>query len=120
MSATGYQTETPALRGHDWFHLVMGLVIGITPWLKGFAGGPAAKWIAIITALVVAALAVVALLRSLEWTQWGLAAAGVWTFVLPFILGLPPAAGNFKTLLIAGGLLLGSSLWKIYRMRNPE
>ena len=33
----------------------------------------------------------------------GLAAAGVWTFVLPFILGLPPAAGNFKTLLIAGG-----------------
>ena len=29
-----------------------------------------------------------------------LAAAGVWTFVLPFILGLPPAAGNFKTLLI--------------------
>ena len=114
--------ENPAgnLRSHDWTHLLLGVVLSVSPLLKNFNGGPGATRTAMISGVVIACLAIVSVLRSAEWAVWGVAAAGICAIAAAFALGLAPASLAFKTFLLAGALTVASALWKLWRIRHPE
>lgn len=108
----------------DWANIVLAVLLFITPWVFQFTGSAegggiiettavsAAAWNAWVSALVVAALAVAALLRFAEWEEWLNVAAGIWLVVSPWLLGFASLAAAMWSAVALGALIAISSGWK--------
>lgn len=108
----------------DWANIVLALLLFVTPWVFQFASPldasgateassvPAAAWTAWITALVVAALAIAALLHFAEWEEWLNAAVGVWLVIAPWLLGFAALVEAKWSAVVLGALIAISSGWK--------
>lgn len=108
----------------DWANIVLAVLLFITPWVFQFAGSAegtgvtettavsAAAWNAWVSALVVAALAVAALLRFAEWEEWLSAAVGIWLVISPWLLSFASLADAMWSAVALGALIAISSGWK--------
>lgn len=116
MRTTGKQPEDMFLGG---WNLLLGAGLIAAPWYFGFASETVAAWNARLFGAAVIALAVPALMRTSEWEEYAIAAAGLWACAAPWALGFQEATAAAWAHVGFGVALLvsaGSGLW---RLRNP-
>ena len=75
--------EDAAING---MNAALGVILLISPWLLGFAAEPAATWSAVIGG-VIAAAALAAFTRLLEWEEWVNLVAGLCVAASPWLIG---------------------------------
>jgi hypothetical protein len=71
----------------DTANFVLGLWLIVSPWFLGYASQPTPLGIAIVTGVVIAALAAAALYAYGQWEEWINVAASIWLAASPWVLG---------------------------------
>jgi heme/copper-type cytochrome/quinol oxidase subunit 3 len=105
--------EDAALNG---VNAALGVILLISPWLLGFAAERVPTWTALIGGAVIAAAALAAFTRLLEWEEWVNLVAGLCIAVSPWVLGFTGLAKAAWTHIIVGvlvALLAAIELWRI-------
>src|ERR1700761_8063120 len=74
-------------RLQDGINLVLAACLFLSPWVLGFMGVQVAARTAWISAVVIGALAIAAIVAFTEWEEWLNLALGVWVILAPWILG---------------------------------
>lgn len=73
-----------------WLTGLLGIVLGLAPFVFGFANNPVALWITLILGAVVVIASVIGVLSpraDTRWAHWVIGAAGVAALIAPFIFG---------------------------------
>jgi hypothetical protein len=96
----------------DWANLVLAALLFIAPWFPGFADHMTAAWNAWITAVVIAALAIAALVQFAVWEEWVEAVLGIWLFVAPWILDFSAVQAATWTHAVLGVLVAVFAVWR--------
>jgi hypothetical protein len=101
-------------RWQDWTKVVLGLWFAATPWILGYSGLTGALWSGLITGLVVAILAALALPAGRQmWAEWLSLIAGAWMFISPWVVGFAANSVALWNALIVGVLVAIAALWLI-------
>ena len=73
----------------DWVSMVLGVLIGLSPWLAGQQGDQIVIWNVVIVGALVVALAALELAGLQRWEESGEIVCGLWLIVSPFIFASP-------------------------------
>jgi hypothetical protein len=107
-------------RWQDWTKVVLGLWFAATPWILGYAGLTGALWSGLITGLVVAVLAALALPQGRQmWAEWLSLVAAVWMFISPWVVGFASNTVALWDALIVAVLVAIAALWLIVSPGTP-
>ena len=102
------------LRWQDGINLLLGLWIAASPWVLGFADTLSTFSVStVVTGLLIVALAVIDLDYPARWEEWGALALGAWAAVSPFVIGHAAERVVTTSLLLAGVIVMGLSLWML-------
>ena len=71
----------------DWAGIVLGVLIGLSPWFVGLQGNETVMLNAIFVGAVVLLLAELELVGLQRWQELGSMAFGLWLIVSPFVFG---------------------------------
>src|SRR4051812_30268895 len=96
----------------DVANLVLVAALLVSPWMFGFAAGPASEN-AIVAGIAIAVLAIAALAAFAVWEEWLNLIVGLWTLASPWILGFQGTTAMTVHVLIgaAVALLAAIELW---------
>lgn len=97
----------------DPLALVLGLWMGISPWVLGHSAEPSPTWNAVILGVLIVLAALVALFRARAWQEWANAAFGLWLVISPWALGFSGAAMAMWNAVIVGVLVLALAVWTL-------
>lgn len=88
-----------------WLTAVLGVALGIAPFLLGYRDQPVAMWTSIVLGVVVAILSLIEAMdeRAHKWENWAVGAAGLLAIIAPFAFG-------FTTLTMAMWVTIGFGL----------
>jgi hypothetical protein len=102
----------------DVANLILGAVLLISPWIFGFAAGPATEN-ASVAGIAIAVLAIAALAAFAVWEEWLNLIVGLWTLASPWILGFQGTTAMTVHVLIgaAVAVLAAIELWMM--SQNP-
>jgi SPW repeat len=75
------------MRWQDWGTLVVGIWLGVSPWVLGFSAEQAATWNALILGVAMLVYSIVELSVPKAWEEWAMLVAGIWLLVSPWVLG---------------------------------
>jgi hypothetical protein len=101
----------------DWINLLCAVVLFFSPWLFGFVNDDTAARTAWVSAIVIAALAIAALVQFAEWEEWVEMFLGLWLIVAPWVVGfagITAAVATFVVLGVIVALASISELWQVY------
>ena len=82
----------------NWVTIVGGVVLFLSPFIKGYTGTPAALWTSLIMGVL---LAVLGYKKNHKWA----AVAGLVTFVAPWVFGLSGVSAAWWSCRIIGGVI---------------
>jgi hypothetical protein len=71
----------------DWLAMLVGVLIGLSPWLAGEQDNQAIMWNAVIVGTLVIAFAALELANLQRWEEVAEMACGLWLIASPFIFG---------------------------------
>ncbi len=71
----------------DWVGVLLGFLIGCTPWFAGHANNDPIMWNAIMVGALVLGLALLALVNLQTWEESLELLCGLWLMASPFIFG---------------------------------
>lgn len=71
----------------DWLSMLVGVLIGFSPWLAGQPDNPAVLGNALLVGLLVFGLAELAYVSLTRWEEIGEIACGLWLIASPFTFG---------------------------------
>jgi hypothetical protein len=101
-------------RWQDTLNLLLGIGVGISPWLLGYDETlPAATWNAMIVGGAIVVLAAIDIDAPARWEEWGIVALGVWLAVSPFVLGLLALRTAAMVTIGAGLAIVVLGLWAL-------
>jgi heme/copper-type cytochrome/quinol oxidase subunit 3 len=102
----------------DVANLILGAVLLVSPWIFGFAAGPASEN-ASVAGIAIAVLAIAALAAFAVWEEWLNLIVGLWTLASPWILGFQGTTAMTVHVLIgaAVAVLAAIELWMM--SQNP-
>lgn len=107
----------------DWLSIMLGVVIGFSPWLVGQQDNSAVMWNAVIVGGLVIVLAGLELVELQRWEEACEIICGLWLIASPFIFGYFEA-GALKDWHFALGaavvLLAVLELWQDWRLSDRE
>ncbi len=107
----------------DWVSMVLGVLIGISPWLASEQGDVAVNWNAVIVGALVIGLAALELAGLQRWEEVGEIACGLWLIVSPFVFGYGDA-GTLRYWHFALGALVAllavAELWQDWKLGEKE
>jgi hypothetical protein len=130
------RVSTPTYQWPNWLNLILAVWLFISPWVIGFAFGPAgtggpangaatvnhvastAAWDAWVVAVIVAVLSIAAISRLAIWEEWVNLVVGVWLFFSPWILGYAGLRAAVWNSLIVGFLIAVLAIWGIVAARR--
>lgn len=101
-----------------WITAILGVALGVAPWILGYAGHVAAMWTSVILGLVVfiaSAAGLIARPPQERWEYWAIGLAALAAFVAPFVLGYSDHAEPLWTALILGATLLLLDAFELFR-----
>ncbi len=107
----------------DWVGIVLGALIGLSPWLAGEQGSQAIMWNAIIVGVIVIGLSVLELTALQRWEEGLELLCGLWLIASPFIFGytapnaLAPWHYGLGALVVLLALL---ELWQDWHRSDTE
>lgn len=101
-------------RWQDWAKVILGLWLAATPWILGYSGLTGALWSGLISGLIVAVLAALALPAGRQlWSEWLNLIMGAWIFISPWVIGFTTHSIAFWDALIVGVLVAIAAFWLI-------
>jgi hypothetical protein len=107
----------------DWVSMLLGVVIGLSPWLAEQQDSQIVMWNAVIIGALVIALAALELAGLQRWEQGVEIACGLWLIVSPFTFGYADA-GALRYWHFALGalvvLLAVVELWQDWKLSDKE
>ena len=71
----------------DWVGILLGVSIGLSPWLAGQEDNQTVMWNAMLIGALVLSLAAVELVDLHRWEEIGEIACGLWLIASPYIFG---------------------------------
>jgi hypothetical protein len=107
----------------DWVSMVLGVLIGLSPWLAGQQGDQIVIWNVVIVGALVVALAALELAGLQRWEESGEIACGLWLIVSPFIFGYAEAGTLRYWHFVLGALvalLAVVELWQDWKLSDEE
>jgi len=105
----------------DWAGIVLGIVIGLTPWFSSPAASQAIMLNAIAIGLLVLALAAFEFVSLRRWEEVAAFACGLWLIASPLMYGYTGALATWHFVL--GGLvvlLAALELWQDWGLSESE
>ena len=91
-----------------WISGLLGLLLGLSPFVFGYAGHAIALWTSIVLGALVILIAIIgqsSTAMDKRWEYWVIGLSGLAAFIAPFVFGY----SNVVTLLWSG-LILGALL----------
>lgn len=101
-----------------WITAILGLALGVAPWVLGYADHAAAMWASVILGLVVflvSASGLIARNTRERWEYWVIALAALAVIATPLVLGYSNHAEPVWTALILSGGLVVLNAFQIFR-----
>ncbi len=99
----------------DGVTLILGILIGLSPWLCRETGSSAAVASAALSGLAILVIAQLEMVSVKRWEEALLFACGVWVVISPFVLG-HAAAGQLRFWIWAlGGFVMLISAFEIWQ-----
>lgn len=99
------------MRWQDWVTLLIGVWVGISPWVLGYSTAGIATANAVVFGIAIVVYSIVELSVPRVWEEWLMVLAGVWLLISPWVLQFSQStAAAWDTALtgIAVGIL---ALW---------
>jgi ABC-type branched-subunit amino acid transport system permease subunit len=107
----------------DWVSMLMGVVIGLSPWLAGQQDNPAILANALLFGLLVFAFAQLTYVSLRRWEEIGEIACGLWLIASPFTFGYAESGAlrYWHFLLGAAVVVLAAlELWQDWTLSEEE
>jgi len=107
----------------DWLGMLLGVLIGLSPWLAGQQDHQVVMWNAVILGALVIALSALELSGLQRWEEVGAIVCGLWLIASPFTFGYAEA-GALRYWQFALGaavvLLEVLELWQDWKLNDKE
>jgi SPW repeat len=105
----------------DWFGMILGIVIGASPWLTGQTDGTAVVVNTILIGVFVLALAMLQFIDLRLWEEVGAILCGLWLITSPsnFLYGGALATWHLVLGTIVM-LLAAAELWQDWKLSDDE
>jgi len=111
-------------RWQDILNLVLGIGVGISPWLLGYAETlPAATWNAVIVGVAIVVLAAIDIDVPAQWEEWSIVALGAWLAVSTYVFGLIELRMAAMVTIGAALAIVVLGLWALFgagALRRPD
>lgn len=111
-------------RWQDILNLVLGIGVGISPWLLGYAETlQAATWNAVIVGVAIVVLAAIDIDVPAQWEEWSIVALGAWLAVSTYVFGLIEFRMAAMVTIGAGLAIVVLGLWALFgagALRRPD
>ena len=107
----------------DWVSMLIGVLIGFSPWLADQQGDQAVIWNAILVGALVLILAQLEYVSLQRWQEIGEIILGLWLIASPFIFGYAEAGQLRYWHFVLGAiiaLLATWELWQDWRLGDKE
>lgn len=94
-----------------WITGILGLALGLSPFVLGFANNAVALWTSLVLGVIVVVVSIIGLASTAmdkRWEYWVIGLAGLLAIIAPFALGYAGLASALWTSLIVGAVL---ALW---------
>ena len=116
-----WRTRNSHRAWEDWFGIVLGIVIALSPWATNETSNQPAVLNAAVAGLLVMLLAELDLVSIRRWAEAGQMVCGVWVAISSWIFGY---SGTLRVLHLIAGLLvalLGAlELWQYVREKKDR
>jgi hypothetical protein len=107
----------------DWAGMLLGVLIGLSPWLTGQQDDAWVMWNATLVGLAVLALAAVELADLHCWEEVGQLACGLWLIASPYVFGYADGGALMFWHFALGAavvLLAALELWQDWSLSDQE
>jgi hypothetical protein len=107
----------------DWIGMLMGVLIGISPWLAEQQAEPAVMWNAVLVGALVLGLSQLEYVSLQRWQETGEIALGLWLIVSPFTFGYAEAGPLRYWHFVLGAIvamLAALELWQDWKLSDKE
>ena len=107
----------------DWVGMLIGALIGFSPWLAGQQHDQTVMWNAALVGALVLGLAQLEYVSLQRWEEIGVLACGIWLIASPFTLGYAEASALRYWHFVLGAavvLLAVLELWQDWKLSDKE
>ncbi len=107
----------------DWLGMLLGVVIGLSPWLAGEQHNSLINWNAVLLGAVVLVLAELELVGLQRWQEFADIACGICLILSPYIFGYAGAGSLRVWHYILGALVVALAafeLWQDWKLSDKE
>jgi O-antigen/teichoic acid export membrane protein len=107
----------------DWAGMLLGVLIGFSPWLAGEPHDPAVMWNAFLVGVLVLGLAQLEYVSLQRWEEIGEIACGLWLMASPFVFGYADDGALRYWHFILGvvvALIAALELWQDWKLSEKE
>jgi len=106
-------------RWQDWFGLILGVLLFLSPWIIGFSTMSAAASSAWVIGVVTFVLFAMALFQpDRQWEEWVNLALAILLLIAPYAMGFVYVVGAAYTHWILGVLIGADAIWALVDMRG--
>lgn len=107
----------------DWVSMLIGVLIGLSPWFADQQADPAIMWNAVLVGICVLALAQLEYVSLQRWEEAGELVLGLWLIASPYIFGYA-GAGTLRYWHFLFGALVALlaviEFWQDWRLSDKE
>ena len=107
----------------DWVSMLLGVLIGFSPWLAGQQSDQAVMWNAVLVGALVLGLAQLEYVSLRRWEETGEIVLGLWLMASPFTFGYAEAGALRYWHFGLGAivvLLAFLELWQDWKLSDKE
>ena len=107
----------------DWVGMLIGVLIGFSPWLADQQHDQSVMWNAVLVGALVLVLAQLEYVSLQRWEEIGEIALGLWLMASPFIFGYAESGALHHWHFVLGGivvLLAALELWQDWTLSDKE
>ena len=103
----------------DWVSMLIGVLIGFSPWLAGQQDNPAMLGNALLIGLLVFGLAQLTYLSQTRWEEIGEIACGLWLIASPFMFGYADSGALRSWHFLLGAAVVLIAALELWQDRTP-
>jgi len=105
-----------------WFTGLLGLALGVAPWVFDYTGNNEALWTSVILGgvVVLVSLYKAVMQDNQYWEYWLAGLAGLVAILAPFVLGFSTLTAAVWTVIIVGALLVVTSGYEVFFVQQES